>query len=551
MRSLKPISLILVIIMLFSFVSCEGTYNGPTNPGGSSQVCYHRDADANGYCDDCGKDMSDGGDTVDQPELNDDPTDDFTVTVKINGQNYSPRININVYWSDGFSIHAAPLSKQGVARIDGLDGDYNVTLSAVPNEYTYDPNNNPTTNDNRNIVIELQPINRLSGSGTGIYDCYKFSKLGVYSAVITEKCDKGADSGGGVFFEFAPQTNGTYTIESWIDVSADNINPYIDVYGGNPQYKWYSKTTDDGGAVGSYTINFVHTVEIADENISTSGGGQATYTFAVKAESKNGKYPITVTFAVKRNGGFEYGSNRYEKSTAVSTFDFSNFNKADHEYDDNYYKISYPEYLLEGTTNVYVLDKSRFKLGSDGFYHVYDEEKYASTDGFGPILYAHVKSACRFLNTSFYNIEYVDETTTHNAALTVGGVNYKHFIEGHDRLATLGLIDGGSYYCTPTCPCHQGKPKTDWLCAEGCMQCEKNCRNCPEELIGFKGYQYYSNSDGLAPVTEELKEFLTRFSAAHRYFYDGEGYMETNDTRPLQAYADSDWLFACAYYEEK
>ncbi len=538
MKFNRIISLILALVTLVMLVGCEGSYqNGPggalggTRPGG-------------------------GGGGSEQPPMNDDPTDDFVVTLLADGAPYSPRMEMSVYWNDGFSLHSAPVDENGVARIDGLDGDYRVTLSVVPNEYTYDPNTNIATNDNRSINLNLYTLNRLSGSGTGLYDCYHFSKTGVYSAVINSPNDA-------IYFQYAPETNGTYTIESWADTTADNINPYIDVYGGSSQFKYYIKTTDDGGTVGSYTINFVHTVQIADENIST--GGQVVYTFAVKAESKDGHYPITVTFAVKRDGGFELPGTSGSGGTAGETmaipkFDFSNFNPADHEYGPEY-SLVYPERPFGTSSNTYVFDESYYKLwpiedGGDGFYHVYDEEKYAQTNGYGPILYANIKKSIRFLDKPFTGIEYVnpnaDTLETQNAALTISGVNYKHFIEGYTVLSTFGKINSGSYYCTASCPCHDEAEKTtDWACTPDCTSCTKDCRRCPEELIGHEGYQYYANSDGMVPVTQELKEFLNSFALKQKYFWDGKGYLDSMswNGKYFQSATSSIWLFACAYYE--
>ncbi len=525
----KMVAMTLTLIMLFSMLACQGTYNYPvgTNPGGN------------------GGD-GDGGEYV-PPEMNDDPTDDFTVSLTADGEPYSPRMDMYVYWNDGFSVHTAKVDSTGVARIDGLDGDYRVTLSAVPNEYTYDPNGNIATNDDRNIVLELYTLNRLTGSGTGIYDCYHFSKTGVYSAVIEDPDDA-------IYFQYAPDRSGTYSIESWIDVTADNINPYIDVYGGSSQFKYFIGTTDDGGAMGSYTINFVHTVQIADENISA--GGQAVYTFAVKAESKNNKYPITVTFAVKRDGGFELDTPVRVTGTAIPEHDFSDFNISNHEYGDEY-SIVYPEYRLNDSSSVYVFDSRRFKVweknkGGDGFYHVYDEEKYPDTEGYGPILYANITSACRFIDRAFSEIEYRNGETINNA-LTINGINYKHFIEGYTFLSTYGNVNGGSYYCESECPCHDASESTaDWACPEGCAECAAGCRPCPEALIGNEGYQAYANSDGLVPVTEELKEFLAAYSSKQTFFYDGKGTLESSpiNGKHYQAVLGSDWLFACAYYEK-
>ena len=551
MRKLTKITaFLLVLATLFLLSACVGEYEGPTVPGGS------------------GGGGGGGGDDFVPPVMNNDPTDDFTVTLTADGQPYSPRMDMFVYWSDGFSVHTAKVDKDGVARIDGLDGDYRVTLSAVPNEYTYDPNSNIATNDDRNIVVELYTLNMLSGGGTGIYDCLHFRKTGVYSAVIDSADDA-------IYFQYAPESSGTYTIESWIDTTADNINPYIDVYGGSSQFKYYIKTTNDGGAVGSYTINFIHTVQIAAENISS--GGQAVYTFAIKADSKNNKYPITITFAVKRDGEFELpsygGSNSASNNMAIPEFDFSDFNVADHEYGSEY-KIMNPEYHLSGKT--YVLDEKRFKLwekkhGGDGFYHVYDTVKYAETDGYGPILYAYITEPCRFIDRPFNMIEYRASGEIINAALSAGGKNYKHLIEGYTKLATFGNINNGSYYCSSDCTCHDASVTTsDWVCAAKrvektdangntvvsyvkCEKCMPDCRPCPEELIDFEGYQAYCNSDGLVPVTPELKEFLAAYCKKEMFFNDGRGTYETQlvDGKQFQAAGMSGWLFACAYYEKQ
>ncbi len=536
MKLLKKILCLTLILLTFlSLVACEGVV---IQGGGNNDTGTDTDTDT-----DIGSDYT-------PPEMNDDPTDDFTVTLMADGEPYKPRMDMLVFWNDGFSMHSAPVDENGIARIDGLDGDYRVTLSAVPNEYTYDPNTNMATNDDRNIVLNLYTLNKLAGGGTGLYDCYSFKKTGVYSAVIDGPDD-------GIYFQYAPEGSGTYSIESWIDVTADNINPYVDVYYGNSQWKAYERTIDDGGSVGSYTINFIHTVQIAKENIS-AGGGQATYTFVVKADSKNNKYPITVTFAVKRDGEFELQRPGFNSGTGsqmvVSKHDFSDFNLADHEYDSSY-KLIYPEYQLNGT-NTYVFDESLFKIwrkaeGGDDFYHVYDKEKYADTNGYGPILYANITTATRFLDVAFSRIEYNSKGEVINAALSINGGNYKHFIEGYTYLSTFGNINGGSYYCVQNCPCHDvEESKENWACKEGCTKCLTDCRKCPEELIGFEGYQAYTNSDGMAPVTEELKDFLLGYAGKEYFFYDGLGSLENTPIagKYYQTVGKSGWLIYCAYY---
>ncbi len=530
----KLIALLLAALTLFSATACMGEYHFGIAPGGNT----------GGNEDDGG---SEGG--YIPPEMNDDPTDDFVVTLKADGQPYSPRMEMFAYWNNGSSIHTAKFDENGVARIDGLDGDYRVSLSAVPNEYTYDPNTNIATNNNRSIELNLYTLNFLTGGGTGMYDCYVFQKTGVYCATINGPDDA-------IFFMYAPDGMGEYSVESWVDTVADNVNPSLDVYIGSSAWKQYSYSMDEtaGAPQGSYTRNFIHTVQIAEENIS-SGGGQAVYTFAVKAEHKNNKYPLVVTFAVKRNGDFELpatvgpgGSVGTGKVMAVPEYDFSNYNVADHNYGSNY-KIAYPEYLFSG--NTYVFDQRTVKLwekryGGDDFYHLYDESLYPETDGYGPILYMNLTTACRFMDQAFTKIEYNGSGEIINAALSAQGINYKHLIEGY-----TALVKNKYYICAENCPCNAKEGHT--FCTSDCEDCLEQCSKCLTELVGFEGYQAYVNKDGMVPVTRELQEFLLGYCKKQTFFYDGQGSLENRliGGKYFQAVGDSGWLFACAYYVEK
>ena len=166
----RTVAIVLLIIMAFSLVSC-GEYNGPVNNGQNGQ-----------------------GGAVNQPPLDDDSSNDFTVTLKLDGEPYYPKTALNVHWNDGYSIHVAPVDESGVARIDGLDGDYRVSLSSSPADCTYDPNAYVATNDNRNIVIEMYTIGTLSAPsfggaavGTSEYNCHQISGTGVYTVTIEDE----------------------------------------------------------------------------------------------------------------------------------------------------------------------------------------------------------------------------------------------------------------------------------------------------------------------------------------------------------------------------
>ncbi len=523
MEKFKRITaLMLVLITAFSLFACSGEYQQGITGGGIIG----------------GGNTGTGSGEFIPPTMNDDPSDDFTVTLLADGKSYRPRMEMYAHWNDGFSIHTAKFNEFGIAKIDGLDGDYRVTLSSVPNEYTYNPNEHYATNENRTITIDLYTLNRMGGNGTGIYDCKTFKKTGVYSATLNSPDDV-------IYFQYAPETSGTYSIESWADTTADDINPYVDVYGGHTQYRYFIRTVNDGGTVGSYTLNFVFSVQIAKENISS--GGQATYAFAIKADSKNNSYPISVTFAVKRNGEFELNYVGKVTGQAIPEYDFSDFDVADHEYDKSEYTIANPEYQLNGS-NTYVFDQNKYKLwekkhGGDGFYHVYDIEKYPETGGYGPILYAYMTKATRFTSNAFASLGTMGQGTD-LIKYNINGLDYRHFIYGYSTMCSYG------YYCLKTCPCHPDG--NAGACTDDCTKCLDGCERCPEELMGFEGYQAYANSDGLVPVTEELRDFLLGYCFNNQYFYDGLGSLEKAPVNGnyYQAVGDSGWLFACAYYEK-
>ena len=111
---------------------------------------------------------------------------------------------------------------------DGLDGDYNVTLSSVPAGYAYDPNAYIATNDNRKIIIDMYDLNMLHGSGTGLYECYQIMETGVYTVTVSNENDLD-------YIQFAPQKNGVYTVESWVNIVDDDVNPICMAYLGTSQ----------------------------------------------------------------------------------------------------------------------------------------------------------------------------------------------------------------------------------------------------------------------------------------------------------------------------
>ncbi len=62
----------------------------------------------------------------------------------------------------------------------------------------------------------------------------------------------------------------------------------------------------------------------------------------------------------------------------------------------------------------------------------------------------------------------------------------------------------------------------------------------------YRAHLAKTNADGCIPVTAALQEYLYNFSVSNQYFWDGNGWAETNGGQ--QSDEESQWLFACGYY---
>lgn len=451
----------------------------------------------------------------------DNPSEDdsFSVSLVYDGEPYIPSIPMSAQWTDGSSFHEAAFDKNGIAKIDGLDGDYKVTLSDIPEGYTYNPNIHVTTNRSKNITIELYKYTKPRVGGGGLYNCIKINKLTVYRAELVGPSSV-------VYFEFTPSQSGTYSIESWTDITQNNVNPLMDEYNGMSAAKYFRGTVDGGGISSTYTKNFKHEIRIDQKMVGN------TFTFAVRAESET-DFPVNIDFAVQLDGGF-----KIDWTTSVMMIpevELKTVNAPSGA------KLMNPE--IEISKGKYRFDGSLYGLNEDdGYYHRYNE---ATGKYDGELLFAYITSACRFLELPFTAIEYVG-----NSALTVtnGTENYKFFIEG-------GKTRG--YFCVNNaepviiCPCI--KNGCGGVCVNGCRDCLPECRTVTAEqkelMMKYGGYADHANNDGMCPVTEELKDFLQKFSVSQRYFNDGNGWVENNGTIDIDSLEDDQWLFACAYYQ--
>ena len=519
-----------------------------------------------------------------EPPKDDDEERLFKVYLEFNGGPFIPEgEEIKVVWNDGLSFVEATVDENGIAEAKGLDGNYVVTIKNLPSGYTYDPNpydpqskeyGYVVTNDNPETTIEIFKLGSVQGAGSTQYNRVVITRTGVYRATLTGDEHK-------IFFEFAPKSSGKYTIESWLPVTDDKINPKVDVYTSSFAAPIFLYTIDAGGAEGKYyTKNFKYEVEIADEMISS--GGQVVFVFAVHTTAKNDRYyPINVDFAVKYEGGFElertssnfmvpnelYGimAQKLKQMKAMSFDAFSaefGFDKETYdalqnlstarlesgislnaflnEYNDlrgvalDYLNSYLSRFYKDTTGKVWknpateingrkVLIGTNYKYNEEtGFYHKFDEHLYASNpygygEGYGPVLYADITSKTR---TGVLDETFVAVEYHGNKALTVsnGTENYKFFIESYASAQAMSTqILGGPI-------------------------------ECPAEYENLLGYASIINGDGAAPVTRELMEFLQKYAVNQVMFMDGDGWAERADNA-YESTEDDQWLFACGYYE--
>ncbi len=632
---MKKLIALLLLLSTLLITACDGVYHEGEAPGGNEGE---------------GEGSTPGGGT--------ETEDPFTVYVRWFNptyKEYEPYVQdepLTVQWTNGYDYYTATLGEDSKAQVTGLDGDYNVTLQGLDTTYAYNSNAYIATNYEKDVVIDVytvRPVSTRGGKGGGLYNCIGLSELAVYSASIKSSTST-------IYFEFEPKVAGTYSVESWVDVTASEYNPYIDVYTGTFAAKYLSHTLDDGGISSGFTQNFRYVVEISDDMIGN------VFTFAVRCASKNDLYPANVNFAIQLDGGFtgqnyekqlitpdEELADTYDYLRGLGAMEYSEFASFAHSitgYDSTSYgglfdlhmlpktyellsSITFPTwnaqnlrfeidgasvnhktlyelmqlssryfavdayveayenggaafdalnenyakgmiyYLVKcrfnnsGTityadssysvnvsgTNRRVFDGSKFKYwakadGGDGFYHYYDEEVYAATGGYGPILYAAISTANRYTDLPFNHIE-----DPGNASLTVNKIyNHKLYIQGFaDLIIDPPALEVGPYLCTSDCYCRESGTCVG-ACMLGCDRCGSYCRNVDDSGMYALGLVELSNSQGYYPVTQTLKDFLQAFCISQRYFADGNGWVETNEDYPVYALEDDQWLFACVYY---
>lgn len=435
----------------------------------------------------------------DPPDIGTPPADDkhYVVTVYLGTQVYNPgEQEITVVWRNDFSVERVLLGADGKADAGELDGDYYIYLEGLSDRYTYDPSAYIATTDERKVSLLLTTIRSPeNGDGRGLYSnngCYQVKYDGTYRTNVT-----GSDKV--LYYEYKPEAAGYYSVTSWVNAFENEVNPYLQIYGGTIGSKWFERQLDGGGfsVDGGYTKNFRYEYRVDRTEVGHS------FTFAVGAESKSG-YPVHVDFAIAYEG--EYVSSNSD--VRVIRAKEARIKAAEKKSDETF---TYADF---GTNN---FDASNFKYNENtGFYHYYSETLYGNDPfkygkNYGPIL-------CCALTASLpsYTI-----TTLYNANAT-------------------GLGGGSNFL----------KLYNVWI--------EEEQKFAVFDYTAFIRDDYYRvcNSQGMCYVTKELKEFLQVFAERQSLWTDGVGFNKNEDNKYLgtpevlgyTANQDALWLFACGVY---
>ena len=385
----KIFILTLILLLVMSLAGC-GTYKPPIitdNPYDNEE-----------------NNTPPGGGTT-SPNPDDEEERVYTVTLYSEGRRFSPNVVFYAQWTseDRTEIINSPFDALGVAKTTGLDGEYRVTLSGLPDDYTYNPNGIFVDNENRDVNIELLPIIETKNKGTDYYtDCIELSKLGTYRHQFNARNEK-------AWFRYYPTAQGKYVIESWVDVTENEINPVMIHYAGTSHYvnlDYPSGTYDDGGTGSTYSKNFRFTLELSGSMVGN------VWIFQLYADCK-GEYPINVDFTIRLIGDYSGTDEVFEP--VLPNGPFKTVNPA------GIWTYNYSD-------NGNVLDSSRFKLNDDGFYYVYNEEIYADNGGWGPMLFAKIKKDAEAMNYSEDNSD-SGGFTNPLVRLQFDGKDYSTFIK--------------------------------------------------------------------------------------------------------------------------
>lgn len=396
MKTLRKFLLILTALCLvFSFGAC-GTYTPPSGGG-----------------DGGGTIVPPGGGGTETPPEPDDGS--FTVTLLWNKESFTEEQYKNIdllqaQWTDIETNEKfrANFNSEGVASIDGLDGDYQVTLVTPPDGFTYNPNIYQATNALTSVLIDLYQLTPTRGTGADPYQtCITISAIGAYRVTLQNASQE-------IWFKVRPSERGLYSMESLVDVTANKINPVLYTYDGHDAYINYEseQRIDDGGASNTFTKNFRWEIQLPQEEV-----GSIRFFVIRSTNNDPSAYPLVVDFIYDKDGDFTGG---VQPSVPVyPEEDFSKWGDGDAQDITPAGTFTYCA-NRPGISN-HLLDEEMVRLNpEDGYYHYYDEV----TGEYGDLLFAKITQRTEVVDLPF--------TDPRMSIYYLNGKDYTSFLYGDD-----------------------------------------------------------------------------------------------------------------------
>lgn len=503
----KILSAVLAVLLLAVFFAGCGEYKPPESTGGGSAVT-----------------------PPDDPTPPDVPDDDcYTVSLVLRdeiqetpftNENYSLITKLQAQWTeitDGRAeVYRANFDKNGVAKVSGLAGDFNVTLiltEEFKKLYTYDPN--PARPERRDELVATRykksvsvPMYRIKQLGErasiailggGSKNYYVLNETGAYSYTLKSRTDS-------QLFAYSPKKSGEYSFLTLMDVTADEVNPLIDMYAGMVGNFLFpvGEAENLGGAEGNYTKNIWLKYLLPEEMT----GGSNCMAFNLYSESeKPDAYPLTIYFIFERDG--EYTRPKIETVDVPVTEDFTKTPKTP----DGVFEFASESPLFgnvrRGEKGNHILNRKKVKYndpvnGGDGYYYFIDPETgdfFRETDG--------------SVSAQYRVYAVITKTNPVLRGMAEGGG------------------DASLVYDMLT-------PSYHWVLSD-----DGTMKDYYYFIVGSGGYSGHCNLDGAYPVNAELKQFLQDFAVSQRYFNDGNGHAEGMG---VDSDESSQWLFACGIY---
>lgn len=316
-------------------------------------------------------------------------------------------VKMTAQWTDTETgaVHRSQFNEDGLAVNSSLDGDYNITILNIPNGYTYDANSYTADNDFCEVTVRLYELGNLGTLRRYDKDhsYYVLNSTGVYRTELKSASDR-------VLFQYRPSTQGEYSFLTLVDVTANEINPFVDVYYGSSQYinfGYPAGTTDGGGVENTYTKNVYLKYTLAADEVGN------VFWFELYSTCRNtDAYPLTVDFMFERDGDFQ---RRYPESKPVEVTE--DFSKTPETPEGTFF------YCATRGGEYRVLDQSMVRLNpEDGYYYYYD----GVTGEFKERLYAKISAKNEVADEGF------------NGSNVIRMLNY---VVGYDELNPLNYVE--------------------------------------------------------------------------------------------------------------